>query len=237
MPVFRYPLQRPNSAYAEAVQSINTAMFLAGAASGHSPRSVVVTSAVASEGKTSLSLAWGMVAAKGGQRVLLVEADLRRPRIKELFGLNKAKQGLEAVVMGEIEPNAAVYVEETSGLRILPAAGDREVGPAEFLKSKEFSDFLFAARDLYELIIVDAPPIMIVSDAALISAYTDACLFVVQWEKTRRELVTAGLARMRVAGAKVLGIALAQVHLRRHAQYGHFDTATQYTAYSSYYRP
>ncbi len=228
---FRYAVEMPTSFYGEAFQSINTVLHVA--RMNRRLRTILITSAVPSEGKSTVALALAMLAAKGRQRVLLVEADLRRPSIKEMLRFG-GPFGLESVISGEVNWTEAIRTDEASGLRVLPAEGG-SVDPAELLRSRRLVDIVTTTSAAHDLTIIDAPPVMVASDALGIARLCDACLLIVQWEKTRRELVMQTVSRLQAAGSTVFGIVLTQVNLKKHSRYGYFDLASQYTNYKKYY--
>ena len=142
----------------------------------HEPRSLVITSAVPGEGKTLTSANLAVALAQAGRRVLLVDGDLRRPRAAALLGLDGAV-GLTTVLVGGATLEEAVQVHEPSGLYLL-ASGAKPPNPTEILQSRVTHDLLKQLRDAYDLVIVDAPPLLPVADAAVLATITDGSILV-----------------------------------------------------------
>jgi capsular exopolysaccharide synthesis family protein len=188
-PVELTAVDRPQGSLAESFRTIRTALsFTLPARSRHA---VVVTSAVPAEGKTfsSVNLAYSL--AQAGKRVLLVDADLRRARIHEIFGLGEVETGLSALLSGS-EPVTAIPVQAAGfpNLDLLPS-GPLPSNPSELLQSERLRAILDVALACYDWVILDAPPILTVADASIVAAQTHHAILVV------RSLVTEKRAALR----------------------------------------
>lgn len=155
---------------------------------------VLVTSSEVGDGKTTLAASFARLCAADGQRVLLLEADLRRPQLARTLGLNPTPD-VEAALSETTLLADAVQVDVNSGLHCLTAAGCA-ASPHELLRSSSFASLLLRARRSYNLVVLDSPPVLHVADALLIAGMSDVILFAVRWDRTPRALVMEGLRRI-----------------------------------------
>lgn len=228
----QYALDRPSSAYAESLRSIDTGLRLFDV--DRSPRSVLITSALPKEGKSTLAMSLGRLLAKGGRPVLLLEADLRRPRVARALGLSEAG-GLLEVLLGEVSEHDVIQEDAASGLKVIAAgAGDVQSLP-NLLGSQPMSDLLRRLETNFDLVIIDTAPLMVASDARALARHVDTVLFVVRWASTRREMVRAAYRQLQDAGARIAGVVLTQVDVRRLAQYAYGDKGAYAKAAKEYY--
>ena len=226
-----YALCKPYSAFSEGVQGLRMTLQFGNPGDPH--RIIMITSSVPSEGKTSLCMTLGRMAARSGARTLLVEADMRRPRMAHRLKL-RPKGYLTDVLDGTFRLEEAVVEDRFSGMHIL-ASRHGVPSPLERLASRRMASFLESVRHRYDLVIVDTPPIMAVADAGPLAKIADAVLFVVRWGHTPRDTVKAALRRLAIVDVNVTGIVLSQVDLRRQATYGYGDYGYHYDQYKSYY--
>jgi non-specific protein-tyrosine kinase len=178
----------PSSSVAEAYRLLRTSVkFMA---LDGTVKTILVTSPAASEGKTVTAANLAVVLAQGGDRVLLVGADLRRPRAHELFGAPQAP-GLTTVVLSEATAESATYaIKEAPGLHLL-ASGPTPPNPAELLDSVRTHELVATAAARYDIVVIDSPPVLPVADAQVLARQADAVLLVVAHGETSRR----GLAR------------------------------------------
>ncbi len=227
-----YLLEKPLSAYAESIRTLRTGIQFSNI---DSPvRTLAITSSVPSEGKTALAFSLGRQVAQSGVRVLLIDGDLRRPRLGKLFKTRKDQPGLFDLIAEQCTLEDAVVVDEKTGLHVLPCHAMAS-SAHNILGSRRMGQLLTSLRDLYDFILVDTPPIMAVSDAALLCAFADCTLFVVHWGKTPREVVSSAINQLFNFGIKVTGVVVSQVDLKRHATYGYGDYGYYYGRYREYY--
>lgn len=219
-------LEKPLSAYSEALRTVQTALRFSDV--DRPPKSVLVTSAQQGEGKTSFCLSFARLSAKAGQNVLLIDADLRRPRLAQLIG-QKPVAGLADVLAGRKEIKDVLLKDAASGLTLLPALG-RAPNAQDLLGSGRMQSLLQKAAASYDLVLIDAPPILAVSDSAMAAPFADATLFLVRWSSTRQAAVVRALEELHLLKARVAGLVLTQVDLAELALYGE-DAAQQNARY------
>ncbi|WP_162913397.1 Wzz/FepE/Etk N-terminal domain-containing protein [Rhodospirillaceae bacterium SYSU D60014] len=219
-----YALQNPLSAYTESIRLIRTR--IQGVRTHRQSQVVLVTSALPDEGKTELSLALGRLSAASGQRVMLIECDLRRPSIAANLGID-GRNGLAQALAGETTIKDVLQVDERSGMLVIPA-GRSSARAIELLISQGMDKLIRVAAELSDLVILDAPPVTLVTDPIVLSGIADTTLLAVRWGRTPRPLVATALKKLAMAEAPMTGIVLSQVNLSRQASYGFGDVPNGY---------
>ncbi|MCM0621854.1 polysaccharide biosynthesis tyrosine autokinase [Nocardioides bruguierae] len=168
-------------------------------------RIFVVTSALPAEGKTTTAVNLALTLAQGEQKVLLIEGDLRRPKASAPLGLDNAV-GVTSALVGKIGWKDAVQTH-ASGLDVL-ASGAVPPNPAELLQSQAMATLLTEIKALYDVVIIDAPPLLPVADAALLAKQADGAILVARFGSTTRDQVASAVERMRTVGAHISGSVL-----------------------------
>ncbi|MQA29572.1 MAG: polysaccharide biosynthesis tyrosine autokinase [Luteitalea sp.] len=216
--------------FAEAFRAVRTSVLFS--STENSPRTLMVTSTGPNEGKTTVAANLAIALAQAGQQVVLIDADLRRPRVHTVFG-QPQEPGLSNVLTGLTSAADALRTTNVSGMWLLPA-GSSVPNPADLLGSARFKTFLQALGKQCEWVIIDSPPVLAVTDASLIAHLSSGVLFVVGADKTNRHAAQAALERLDAARAPFLGGVLNLVDLNRHAYY----FAKYYRhEYARYYSP
>jgi succinoglycan biosynthesis transport protein ExoP len=226
----RHILEKPGSAYAESIRSLYTSLVLS--SGGQPVKTILVTSALPKEGKTSIALSLAHMLASSGHNVMLVDCDLRRPTAHKTFGV-RSQPGLVELLLGKAALKEVLTTDPRSGARLVPAGGP-VLNPAELLGSPQMKRFLAWLAERHELVILDSPPVLAVSDARVLARMVDRTLFLVRWVETRRERVIAGWRQLVEAGGTVR-VALTLVDVRRHAQYSYSDSGDFYGQIRKYY--
>jgi capsular exopolysaccharide synthesis family protein len=222
-PVSEAPMLQDNvpPAFAEAIRAVRTAVLFSSADEGS--RSLVITSTGPHEGKTLVSSSLAITLAQAGQKTLVIDADMRRPRMHEALD-RPQEPGLSNVLVGDTKLADATRATAVPNLTLL-AAGHIPPNPAELLGSKKYAELLAELRRRYDWIVIDAPPVMPVTDAALVAHRAQGVLFVVGSEMTPRQNAAAAVDQLKNANARFVGVVLNRVHIQRHSYY-----------YSPYYR-
>lgn len=226
-----YLLKKPLSIYAESIRSIRAAIHFSNV--DRPPKTIVVTSSFPNEGKTAFSISLARLLAKAGQKVILIDADMRRPRIHSILNLDKTKPDLAMILAGDA-PLANAIQKDVSGAEVIIASA-KTLNPQDLLSSHQMEKLLATLREKYDMVIVDTPPVMAVADAALVGQKVDTTVYVVRWSSTPREVVGEGLKQLAKFNIKVAGLVLSQVDLQDKRQYGYDDYSYYYGQYKNYY--
>jgi capsular exopolysaccharide synthesis family protein len=218
-------LTQPKSQFTEAFRSLRTSLMLATA--GKPPKFILFTSATPSEGKTTAASNLACIMSQGEARVLLIDADLRRPNVHHRFGLT-AKLGLTTVLAGTSTFEEAVQrVPEMPNLDIL-ASGPVPPFPTEMLSSESMTTLLHKIGGLYTHVVIDSPPILSVTDAAILGRVADAVVLVIRHGKSSKNIMGRARDLLVRSGAPMAGLVLNAVDLNSPEYYGYYG----YTGYS-----
>jgi capsular exopolysaccharide synthesis family protein len=217
----------PQSEISEAYRALRTSILLSSA--GHPPQVLVFTSALPQDGKTMTSVNTAFVMAKQGKRVLLVDADLRRPSIHKVFGL-RPEVGLSNVLSGGAKWNDAVQPTMQANLFLLPS-GPLPPHPSELLGSGSMQDLIREWRKEYDHIILDSPPVLSVTDAVLLAVQADMVTLVVRAGQTTMGAVRNARDLLLHLKAPLRGIVLNAVDLQSPDYYYYYYSASKYRGY------
>jgi polysaccharide biosynthesis transport protein len=218
-------LANPKSQFAESFRALRTSLLLSTA--GHPPVTILLTSATPAEGKTTVSTNLACVLAQRDVRVLLVDADLRRPTVHHRFGLN-GRIGLTTVLTGSSTIEEAIQqAPGVPNLDIL-ASGPVPPFPTEMLGSQVMTDLLAKLKGLYTHVVIDSPPLLSVTDGVVLARESDAVVLIVRHGKSSKHVVRRARDLLQRAGAPLTGIALNAVDLNSPEYYGYYG----YTGYS-----
>ena len=211
---------RPLSGIAEAARSIRTNLLFMNP--DHPYRTLLVTSAAPSEGKTTIACSLAIALAQGGQRVCIVDCDLRRPRLHRIFD-RLADKGVTNVLVGDATIDDVALPTVVDNLWSIPA-GPIPPNPADVLHSEAFRRFLVDLAAKFDRVIIDSAPLVAVTDSAIISTQTDGTVFVVRAFKTSKHLSAQGLRVLRDVDARIVGAVLNAVDLNRqeYSYYYHY---------------
>jgi capsular exopolysaccharide synthesis family protein len=210
----------PRSSVAEAIRTLRTALHFSLA--GQDVKVIAVTSPVPGDGKTTIASNLAIALAQANQRVLLIDADLRKPSQHVIFNLS-SEVGL-ASVLGDRRPiDEAIIHTDVPQLDVLPC-GPLPTNPVELLNNGYFSEVLDMLRGRYDKIIIDSPPVMPVADARVIAAISDATLLVLRAERSTRRMSIGARNELWRVRAMRLGIVLNGVPARKHGAYGYGDS-------------
>lgn len=193
--------------FAEAFRGLRTNVLFS--SPDESPCSIAVTSASPREGKTMVASSLAVGLAQAGYQVLLMDADLRRPRVHELFGL-KLEPGLSDAIAGDLKPKEIVQATEIPNLSVV-AAGTLVSQAAELVGSSRFGAVLEFMEKHYDIVVIDTPPVMAVADAAILAHRTSGVLFVVAADTTSRHAAQSALEQLDRARGRFLGAVLNRV--------------------------
>jgi capsular exopolysaccharide synthesis family protein len=216
-----FVIHNPASAAAETIRGFVEALRRSDGE--ETPKVVLVTSSLAGEGKTSLAAAMGRLLAKDGRRVLLIEADFRRPQIGALFNRPAPTVDFEDVLEGDAPWRDAVQVDEVSGLSYLSVAEPTD-SPQALLASARWAEIVREARASCDLVVIDSPPVMSVTDTVILARHADTTMLVVGWRSTQRRIVQETIKRLKRVGRPIAGAVLSKVQ-------GQIEVAEYYAGY------
>jgi polysaccharide biosynthesis transport protein len=219
----------PTSLAAEACRSIRTNMLFISAQKEFSLFSV--TSPGPQDGKTTVAINLAVTIAQAGGRVLLIDTDMRKPRIHKSFGL-KSDKGISSVMAGDAQLKDAICKSEVPNLDVLPC-GPMPPNPAELLHTERFRQILAQCRSSYDRVVLDSPPLAPVTDPAIIGSATDGVVLVLRAGHTTKEAGLYARRHLADAGARILGLVINQTD-RKGGRYGY--GYSYYAPYGRYYR-
>lgn len=217
-------IRKPNTPYGESVRSIRTGLLLSNI--DHAPKSVLVTSSVSAEGKTSTSLSIATLSARTGQRAIIVDCDMRHPSVHVALKVPN-ELGLSNYLTGQNGLDEVVDIDLATGVHYITAGG-RNPHPMDLLNSEQMKSLIALLTQQYDIVVFDTPPLLAVSDTLVLARHVEKSIFVVRWEKTRRDTVSAALRQFIDAGADLAGLVMTQVDLKKQARYGQSDSGYQY---------
>lgn len=194
------------------------------------PQVILLTSSVPAEGKTTISLALAQSMEGLGRSVLLIEGDIRRGTFRQYFKTSPDK-GLISALTDERSLDQAVFKSSALGVDLL--VGEiTKTNAADLFASQKFRALIADARKKYDTIIIDTPPVLVVTDARIIAEVADAVLFTVHWDKTSKQQVDEALRMFHISNQRITGLVVSQINGKRMKQYGY---GTQYGANMGYY--
>jgi succinoglycan biosynthesis transport protein ExoP len=218
-------LSRPQSQMSESYRALRTSLLLTSV--GAPPKTILITSALPQEGKTTTSINTATVLAQKGTRVLLIDADLRRPSIHKTLGMGP-RAGLSNVLTGGTTlQDATVRSTLLPNLFILPA-GTPPPNPAELLASSQMMDLLAELREQYDHIVVDTPPTLSVTDAVVLSTRADAVVLVIRSGQTTKPALRRSRDILAQVNARVAGVLLNAVDLDSPDYYYYYEYQGKY---------
>lgn len=204
----------------EALQALRTALILA--SRGNEGHVLVVTSAIPGEGKTTIASELSRTLARAGSSVLLIDADLRKPKIHRNFNLEN-KRGLTTFMVMEAElEELAVEIPDTPGLRTL-TTGPLPPNPPELFAKPRFDDFLREARGNFDWIVIDTPPIASVTDPVICASHADMALLVVRYGTARHPIIRDAIRHISRSGVHLAGILLNRYDVQREHYYSQYS--------------
>ncbi len=221
---------RPQSQMAESYRALRTSLLLSNL--GAPPKVIMVTSALPQEGKTTTSINTAVVLAQKGVRVLLVDADLRRPSIHKTLGMGP-HSGLSNVLTGTATLEQAITRSVILPNLFVLTAGTPPPNPAELLASTNMRDVLEELSGQYDHIVIDTPPSLSVTDAVVLSPRADAVVLVIRSGQTTKQALRRSRDTLMQVNAKVVGVLLNAVDLRSPDYYYYYEYKGKY---ASYYR-
>ncbi len=211
------------SALAEAYRQLRTSILLSTA--GHAPKSLLITSSLPAEGKTTTAANTAISLAQTGAKVLIIDADMRRPRLHSVFNVGNG-QGLSTLLSSELsEKDIMGVIKQDPGTKLyLLTSGPIPPNPAELIGSEQMANLLKILQDQFTHVVVDSPPIASFTDGVLIASMVDGVILVVHAGKSSRHVVRRSRQLLQDIGAKIFGVVLNNVNLRSQDNYYYYQS-------------
>lgn len=223
-------VENPLSAYAESVRYLRAAIAFSDLDS--ETKTVAICSSLPDEGKTSLTLSLGRMSAMSGSRTLVIDGDFRRRQLTEIAGI-KTEIGFVEHLFGTGQLSDAIVKDRKTMLDILPLSSNGHT-PHDVFGTRAFDDLLARLRSMYDLILIDTGPLLLMAEARVVAGKVDKTMLVVRWRHSTRSAARQALALLRSFKADVLGVTLNMVDLNRRRH--HRDPGATYKAYRKYYQ-
>jgi capsular exopolysaccharide synthesis family protein len=187
-----------------------------------------------SEGKSSTASSLAQIAARYGQRVVIVDCDLRRPTLHRLWA-SPAAPGLAEFLLHQKELNEVIHTEHPSGAHLIPAGTLPEM-PPNLLSSSQFRSMLHNLKNYYDLVILDSAPVLSIADTKVLAALADRTVLIVHWATTPLRVVSSTIDSLMNAGANIAGVVLTRVNVKSHARDGFSDSVLYAGRLQKYYQ-
>lgn len=224
--------QDTRSSLAEAYRQLRTSILLSTA--GHAPKSLLVTSSLPAEGKTTTAVNTAISLAQTGAKVLIIDADMRRPRLHSIFEISNA-QGLSTLLSSDLTESEmldVVQFDDAAKLHLLPS-GPVPPNPAELIGSEQMSELLKVLEANFTHVVVDSPPIASFTDGVLVASLVDGVILVVHSGKSSRQVIKRSRQLLQDIGAKIFGVVLNNVNLRSQDNYYYYQSYYHRSNYTS----
>ena len=232
-----YLLTKPQSSLAEAVNTLRISLSLLNPDA--EVKSLLVTSSVPGEGKSTLAVLIARHSACAGQRVVLVDTDLRRPTIEKMFKFKDRKLGLTDLLMQhDLSINDVLVDDPETGMKILTGGKSAFINPVDLFASQRMKSIVNDLRERFDLVILDSAPIMAVPDTRILAGLVDKTIFVLNWDSTPKKVVHGALHLLNKDGhSNIAGVVLQKVNLQQYGRYGYGDSGYyyHYGRYNQYY--
>jgi polysaccharide biosynthesis transport protein len=225
-----YLVENPLSAYAESIRYMRAAIAFSDLDS--ETKTVAICSSLPDEGKTSLTLSLGRMSAMSGSRTLVIDGDFRRRQLTETAGV-KSDIGFVEHLFGSGQLSEAIVKDRKTMLDILPLSQNGHT-PHDVFGTRAFDDLLARLRAMYDLILIDTGPLLLMAEARVVAGKADKTILVVRWRHSTRAAVRQSLQLLRNFKADLLGVTLSMVDLNRRRH--HRDPGATYKAYRKYYQ-
>jgi len=222
-----FTMDNPKSVVSEAFRTLRTNIQFADI--DKNKKVLVFTSPRQREGKSTVSCNLAYLVAESGKKILSVDCDMRKPRVHKIFGFSNLS-GLTNILIGENELEDVVHSHPTQKNLHILTSGPIPPNPAELLGSNRMKNFIDSIRDKYEMIIIDSPPIGLVTDSAILSTIADGTILVLEAGETEIEIAIHAVEQLRKVNANILGTVLNRIPTSGNKYYSY-----AYYQYEQYY--
>lgn len=211
-------IDQPKSPAAEAYKTLRTNIQFS--SYDNEVKTIVVTSATPGEGKTTTAVNLAVTFAQGGSKTILIDCDLRKPMVHKIFNLSN-QFGLSNLLIGDIEFEEAIKKTPVERLSVL-TSGTKPPNSSDLLASLKMQSFLSLIKEKYDYIIIDTPPITILTDAQILSKYSDGCIIVVASGRTDKEAAIRSKHLLQNVNARILGVVLNKLNIPKNNYYDYY---------------
>lgn len=226
-------VEKPLSQFTESIRSLRMGLRYAGL--DKPLKTILVTSSLPSEGKSTIASNLALHAAASGEKVLLIDLDLRHPTLTGLYTPD-SKAGIVDVLTGSARLAAVSITDEKTGLQFLPASRNiPAANTAEILGSAKVRELIASCRERYDLVIIDCPPLLPVVDSRALISSVDAVVLAIRWEKTSIEAVKSAIRQTFGLSSKLVGAVLSQVEMKKARYYNYYESGYYSKKYPYYY--
>jgi succinoglycan biosynthesis transport protein ExoP len=225
-----YVVRRPLTAFAEQIRSLRAGVSL----DIDHPQIIAITAARPAEGKSLLTIALGRSAQLGGERVLLIECDLRQGTFQHRLD-GSPSPGLAEVLRGDFKWREVLQSDPLTGMKFI-AGGAPGADVLGLFLSEKIRRLLVEVREDFDLILLDAPPVEAMTEARVAAALADATLLCVRWRFTQRKTLMHSVEMLHDAHVKIIGTVLTRVEPRVHLRSGHADAGVYHRRYKAYFK-
>ena len=222
-----FTMDNPKSVVSEAFRTLRTNIQFADI--DKTKKVIVFTSPRQREGKSTVSSNLAYLVAESGKKILSVDCDMRKPRVHKIFGFNNLS-GLTNILIGENKLEDVVHLHPTQKKLHILTSGPIPPNPAELLGSNRMKNFLDSVRDNYDMIIIDSPPVGLVTDSAILSTVADGTILVLEAGETEIDIAVHAVEQLRKVNANILGTVLNRMPTSGNKYYSYY-----YYQYEQYY--
>ena len=229
--------EKPGSSLAEAVRNLRTSILLSNL--DRPPKVIMFTSSIPREGKSTTSMLVALTSKQMGKSAIIVDCDLRLPALSRLVAESEeAGPGLMGVLEGTATIGEAIVKDPDTGLHMLmtnPTERHGTINAADVLASHRFQELVTSLSESYDLVVLDTPPAVVVTDARIVSRLVDAVVYAVRWDNTPRGAVEEGLKELKSVNAPIAGMVMTMVNEARAAKYSYDGYGYYKGRYKDYY--
>jgi capsular exopolysaccharide synthesis family protein len=225
-----YVVRKPVSAFSESLRSLRAALWLGATP----PKCIVITAARPDEGKTTTAITLGRTAALNGEKVMVIDCDIRQPSFDRILR-TEGSQGIADYLLGHAPLAAVKRRDALTPMDFIPA-GAAETNSSGLFMAEAMGALLDQLRREYDLIVLDAPPTLAMADARIIARLADATVLCVRWRDTPQSIVRSTLDMLEEAKARVVGAVMTRVDAKVHSRSGFSDADVYHPRYGGYFR-
>lgn len=227
---------KPNSSLAESIRNLRTSILFSNV--DKPPKVVMFSSSVPREGKSTTSMMTALTSRQMGRSAIIVDCDLRMPALSKVLDAGQDTPGLLSVINNTATVDEAIYKEPETGLHVLMTRSSErtaKINAADVLASDRFKNLVKDLSEKYDLVVLDTPPTLVVTDARIVAGLADAVVFAVRWDKTPRDAVKEGVKELTSLRAPLIGVVMTMVNEQRASKYAYDGYSYYKGRYRDYY--